>query len=145
MSNLARGQVLWSRILNEKSAMPALADVARGLSERYGGSNTNYIPSYELAMIFDKVGANKQAFWKPVVDFLCYRSRIFILHFRLIDDDDSFEVSLELMQTILAGDDIRFGSRTYKAEVAAQLTVPYFVPTSRFFLLNEYLKHEPGQ
>lgn len=144
MSNCIRGQLLWSRILNEMNSTPPLGDVARSLSARYAGSKPNYIPSYELAMIFDHIGANKHEFWKPVVDFLCFRTKILVLQFRLIDDDESYEVSYDLMQTILAGDSIRLGARTYSAQTAAMLTVPYFVPTPRFFLLTEYLQHDSG-
>ena len=126
------GRALWRQIEETTDKDAPVVKVLHQLIKHYTNSTPEYIPAYELERTIDQLGYSKQEIWKQLVDFLCFDTKILELSFRLIEDDEHHEISLETLQSIMAGDPIELGSNTYTSIAAQNQIFPYFIPTENF-------------
>lgn len=114
---------------------PELA-ITKVLIDIYKGKNPEYIPYYEIKKIINKTELLRTVPEKQLIDFLCFEIEILDLYFRLINDDDShFDISLELIQEILSGQEQTFGNKKYSAEAIKDNLFTCFTPTKDFLRL----------
>lgn len=134
-SEVFLGQELWRKLIEAEGRDAPAPRVLHALLRTYLTADPQYIAAYDLEKVVDKLGYKRQAIWKDLVDLFCFRQQILELNFRLLDGDEHYEVSFEMLQTIIAGDSVTLGRVTYPSEVAQRHIFPYFVPTKQFHLL----------
>lgn len=119
---------------------PELA-FTHALIDEYAGKKPDYIPYYELKKIITSNDLVKSIPEKQLIDFLCFDIEILELYFRLIDEDDNhFDIDLEMIQEILSGNEQTFGNKKYSTKAIKDRLFTCFTPTQNFLRLLEAKK-----
>lgn len=133
ISKPPRPEEPWKSLRDFAGDDNALLEILSALVQQYANLKPEYIGAYELERIVEKLGYNKKDKWKDLIDFLCFRTKLLDLNFRLIDDEDNhYEVSYEKLQSVIAGEFIDIGGNKYSSKAILNNTFPYFVPTEKF-------------
>ncbi len=132
LPNVSTSQGIWLQIEASVAKDAPEVVILHQLARKYTRAIPGYIPAYELEIIVDELGYSKHEVWKPLIDFLCFKTELLELNFRLIEGDEHHEISFETLQSILAGESITFGINTYSSLAAQKNIFPYLIPTEKF-------------